>query len=396
MLQYLRAILVSLVFLAAASTAWGAVPGDQDGDRMVSGEELKNAEKLLKEGNITADEYAEIEHISKNYPRKVVDSLDNEVIIYKPVKSIIAPNSNAEELLRSIRASDRIIAVSDSTKEDPLFFPDLSKLPSIGSTRAPDSEKMLELHPDLMILSAQWDKTQADELQKTLSKSDPDMTIARFDCYRLENYDNETRKIAYLLEKENEADDFLKFYNDCVNIVVDRTSSLSGKDRPDVYLGYGEFPPFGAYGNSAGAAVRLEMAGGNNVFGDEIDKQYAEIDPEKIITKNPKIILRQVKTGGYSTTNTSDIKLHWEKTLNLTGWNNIDAVKNKRVYMMSSELQNKRYFIGLLYTAKVILPDLFQDMDPKVLHQEYLTRFQNLSLDLDKQGVFVYPDWEES
>ena len=396
MSRNLRNILVTLVFLAVASTTLGAIPGDQDGDRIVSQEELENARTLLKEGNITSEQLDEIEHISESYPRRVVDSLENEIVIYKPVKSIIAPNSNAEELLRSILAHDKIVAVSDSTKNDPLFFPELSKLPSIGSIRDPDSEKMLELNPDLMILSAQWDKAQADELQKALSKTDAEITIARFDCYRLENYDNETRKIAYLLEKEKEADDFLKFYNGCVNIVVNRTSSLSQNDKPKVYLGYGEFPPFGAYGNSAGAAVRLEMAGGDNIFGNEIEKQYAEIDPEKIITKNPEIILRQVKTGGYSATNTREMKLLWENTHNQTGWDNIDAIKNKEVYLMSSELQNKRYFIGLLYTAKILLPDLFKDMDPKALHQEYLTRFQNLSLDLNKQGVFVYPSWEES
>jgi len=157
MSRNLRNILVTLVFLAVASTTLGAIPGDQDGDRIVSQEELENARTLLKEGNITSEQLDEIEHISESYPRRVVDSLENEIVIYKPVKSIIAPNSNAEELLRSILAHDKIVAVSDSTKNDPLFFPELSKLPSIGSIRDPDSEKMLELNPDLMILSAQWD-----------------------------------------------------------------------------------------------------------------------------------------------------------------------------------------------------------------------------------------------
>lgn len=100
-----------------------------------------------------------------------------------------------------------------------------------------------------------------------------------------------------------------------------------------------------------------------------------------------------MKTGGYSTTDTSDFEALLNGTLNQTGWENIDAVKDKKVYMFSSELQNKRYFIGLLYTAKMVQPDLFEDLDPKALHQEYLTRFQNLSLDLDEQGVFIYPGW---
>jgi iron complex transport system substrate-binding protein len=30
-----------------------------------------------------------------------------------------------------------------------------------------------------------------------------------------------------------------------------------------------------------------------------------------------------------------------------------------------------------------------------MIHQEYLTRFQGLDIDLDEKGVFVYPPLEE-
>jgi iron complex transport system substrate-binding protein len=42
--------------------------------------------------------------------------------------------------------------------------------------------------------------------------------------------------------------------------------------------------------------------------------------------------------------------------------------------------------------AKWFHPDLFKDLDPQSIHQEYLTRFQGLDYDLSKQGVFVYPE----
>jgi iron complex transport system substrate-binding protein len=41
--------------------------------------------------------------------------------------------------------------------------------------------------------------------------------------------------------------------------------------------------------------------------------------------------------------------------------------------------------------AKWFHPDLFKDLDPQAIHQEYLNRFQNLDYNLDKNGVFVYP-----
>ncbi len=389
MLMLLASLAMSALSPASAQAI--VVPGDLDGDMIVSGDEMASAEQSYQEGKISSEQLEVIRHIHENYPRSVEDSIGCNVTIYKPVNSIIAPNSNADELLRSIGAVDKIIAVGESTKSDPLFFPELSKLPSVGSVRAPDTENILSLHPDLLILSAQWDTSHADALQETIQECDPTIVVARFDCYRLENYDDETRKIAYLLENEAEANEFLEFYNDHVNLVVSRTSSLSEAERPKVYLAYGEYPPYGAYGGSAGAAVRLEMAGGNNIFSDDIDTQYAEVDPEEIITKNPEVIIRQVQAGGYDTSDAAEMDALLKQTIDQSGWEYIDAIKNNNVYMISKELQNKRYFLGLLYTAKILLPEHFKDMDPQAIHQEYLSRFQNLNIDLDKQGVFVYP-----
>lgn len=42
--------------------------------------------------------------------------------------------------------------------------------------------------------------------------------------------------------------------------------------------------------------------------------------------------------------------------------------------------------------AKWFHPDLFKDLDPQEIHEEYLTKFQGLNYDLDKQDVFVYPE----
>jgi iron complex transport system substrate-binding protein len=41
--------------------------------------------------------------------------------------------------------------------------------------------------------------------------------------------------------------------------------------------------------------------------------------------------------------------------------------------------------------AKWFYPELFADLDPKAVHQEYLMRFQGLAINLDEHGVFVYP-----
>ncbi|MDM7939081.1 MAG: ABC transporter substrate-binding protein, partial [Methanothrix sp.] len=216
-----------LIILAATSLVHGAVPGDLDGDKIVSQDELQKAEEQLKDGKISAEQMEEIKHINENYPRKVTDSLGNEVVIYAPVKKIIAINSNAVELLRSIKAEDKIIAVDDSVKNDNIFFPELGQLPNVGTGRAPDSEKMLELRPDLVIISATWDKSYGDTLQNTLNSADKNISVIRLDCYRLETYENETNSLAYLLEREDQAKEFVAFFNKCLKGITNKTATLS-------------------------------------------------------------------------------------------------------------------------------------------------------------------------
>ena len=49
------------------------------------------------------------------------------------------------------------------------------------------------------------------------------------------------------------------------------------------------------------------------------------------------------------------------------------------------------YQIGVAYTAKWLHPDLFEDLDPQAVHQEYIDRFQGIDFDVKEHGVFVYP-----
>jgi iron complex transport system substrate-binding protein len=52
-----------------------------------------------------------------------------------------------------------------------------------------------------------------------------------------------------------------------------------------------------------------------------------------------------------------------------------------------------RHFVGIAYMAKWLYPDLFQDLDPHAIHQEYLTKFQGLPEDfMDNHGIFAYPE----
>ena len=70
-----------------------------------------------------------------------------------------------------------------------------------------------------------------------------------------------------------------------------------------------------------------------------------------------------------------------------------DAVKTEGVHLEYWQFSAGavRFFVGIAYMAKWFHPELFEDLDPQAIHQEYLTRFLDLDYDLDEHGVFVWP-----
>ncbi|MEA1998046.1 MAG: hypothetical protein U9N61_01790 [Euryarchaeota archaeon] len=73
--------------------------------------------------------------------------------------------------------------------------------------------------------------------------------------------------------------------------------------------------------------------------------------------------------------------------LAVLNWNTLEVMRSLK---QEKEITGGKHFIAAAYMAKWFYPELFTDLDPKAIHQEYLTRFQRLDYDLDEHGVFVY------
>jgi len=140
------------------------VPGDSNGDKIVSTEEQKAAEKLSQEGQITKAQLEEIKNIHENYPKTITDSANQMVTIYKPIqRAVIAYWIDAAITLQALKAEDSIIDITAPIAEQQTLFPKLSRLPVVGEiprVESLDFEKILELEPDVVITgenASTWD-----------------------------------------------------------------------------------------------------------------------------------------------------------------------------------------------------------------------------------------------
>jgi len=74
------------------------------------------------------------------------------------------------------------------------------------------------------------------------------------------------------------------------------------------------------------------------------------------------------------------------------GGEDIDAVRNGRVYVLYSPLiDGARHSIGVSYLAKIFYPDLLADIGPEEIHQKYLD-FVGFEYDLSEHKAFVIPE----
>jgi iron complex transport system substrate-binding protein len=396
----IKLVLILLIALTTSPGAWGSVPGDQNGDKIVSDSELESAKQANYKGEINSSQFAEIEHIHDNYPREVVDGNGKKFTLYCPLKRIVCFHASSIEVLRTLKVLDKIVGIDNQAlTEQADFYPELSKLTSVGSVTSPNSEAAIALHPDAAIVYNTYQTTECDTLQKEIEKLDPSIIVLHFDCHKPEYHISDVEKLGVIMEKEKEAEEYLQFYKELIGKINSTLKNVKSTERPRIYLeGSNDYK---SCAKGSGYHQKIEMAGGDNIFAN-LTTPYPTVDPEAVLVKDPQIVIKLVGhadssiANGYSVDDSSSMQAIRSSMMNRPGWSNMTAVKNDQVYVISNEIYGgAHFFVGVSYLAKVFYPDRFKDLDPRSIHQEHITRFQGMDLELDKHGVFFVPEVDE-
>ncbi|HOT06962.1 MAG TPA: ABC transporter substrate-binding protein [Methanotrichaceae archaeon] len=318
-----------------------------------------------------------------------LDSDNKAVSVKKPVKRLIVLGTSHAEVLRSLNCNKKIVGVSTYVTDKQDFHPEMMDLPTVGSGWTPDYEAIIGLDPDIILQYSGWTPEMEDNLKDT------GIAVARIGL-KMDNYTSEIARLGYVLDAEDSAKEVIDFHDGCMKTIRDRVGNLSEDKKPKVFLEWSL-----DYQTDPNSSLHqlCKMAGGLNIAAD-IPGKNPTVDAEWIMTKDPDIIVkypfRKTADHGYTTNNSSEMETLRENIISRPGFANITAVKEGGVFVMGQEIvSGPRALVAVAYMAKWFHPDLFKDLDPKAIHQEYLTRFQGLDYDLDKQGVFVYPPLEE-
>ena len=326
--------------------------------------------------------------LGKEKELTLIDGADRIVTVNKPVKRVVTLTSYPAEVIRIFGTQDKIVGIGSGIAEDDVYFPELSKLPAVGSSFTPDLEAILTLNPDLVFT---WN-SKAQGLGEDLAL----VTVVGFDLYKPETIAEEVEKCGYIFGSRDEAGEFIDWYEGYMNAIEERTEGISEGDKPRIYF---ESPKkYKTGGGGTGWDRKIVIAGGNNIFSDLPAKSYLQVDPEEVAERNPEIVVKEVSGGsGYATDDPAEFSGVRGEIMSRAELTHVDAVEDEKVYIIHIDIFGGfDHLPGIAYFAKWFHPDLFEDMDPQAIHQEYLTEFQGLDYDLNEHGVFVYPLLEES
>lgn len=406
------ALCVSLAFMpASASDFTLEIFGNANMDDTIDDNDIKYVEGIIEgtneeteladanyDGEIDEEDIAQIELIICGEEKEptLIDSLDRIVTVKMPINRAVVCVRNLLEILQTIQVeNDQIagITVGSNTDYNELFLSEYIGLPVVGSSswNLASVESMLSLYPDVVLLNR---ATQLDSTSEVLESAG--IPVLRFygGTYS-KDVVKETKALGYVFNKKDEADEFLDWYADIMNPIKEIVDEIPKGDRLKVYYESSHEQYYGLSEESA----HVGDAGGTNIFPDGMN-----INPEAVVAQNPDIIVIAAGcTAGYflDADDTIELKKIRDEMMTRPELQSVAAVKSGRVYVINGYMLSSmgcssgRGYLQIPYLAKWFHTDLFGDLDPQSIHQEYLTKFRRLDYDLNEKGVFVYPPLEE-
>ncbi len=338
---------------------------------------------------------------------RVVDGNGETHVIEKPVEHIIVEYIDNAELVRILDRENRIVGIAGYDyifEKCVMQFPEIRKKPTVGLFWKFDYEAVLGLSPDLILTFG------ADTSEKREKLPGVDVFFPGLYYPDLQNPDESifvrgVRALGRILDSEVRAEEYIKWYLDLADIIDSRTSKIPESERPQVFIT--SYPhtdlntsTFSAYMEKDTLTQAMTLAGGRSISesiaGYKQGGYGIKVDIEWVLEKDPDIIILhavdRVDLYGYETDDPLKIEEAMHQLISRPELAKLKAVNNKRIYLFNGHLRNDASggIIAAAYMARIFHSDIFTDINPEDIHQEYIN-MQGLKYDLDRHGVFLFP-----
>lgn len=282
----------------------------------------------------------------------VTDSNKHKVTVKKASDKVVALTSSFAELW--LLAGGKLKGVSNDAVDERNIGITKSDVEIVGTSMKPNSEKILALHPDLVILS----KDMPDDMKMTdmLDKAAIPYYICKVET--LDDYLSTLKNFVAITGKENNYKENGEKIKEQVTKLLQQLPN-SNKTAPSALVLRAFSSGVNVLSNDNTVCNILNDIGVINIAKSNASL-LKELSVEAIIKENPDYIF-VVTMGSNKEAAIASLK----KSLSSNpAWNNLKAVKNNNVYILPKELfeykPNSRWGESYEYLLKIIYPEVYK------------------------------------
>jgi len=239
---------------------------------------------------------------------EVTDDMGNKVRLNQPAQRIISLAPDITEILFAVGAGQQVVGVISGSD-----YPEAARhLPEVGSYSGIDLERIISLHPDLIVT---WSNTFARQLMALKKMHLPVYTT---EPRHLEDVPHTMINLGCLTDRTTSANKAVKQYNARLKAIRER---YHAKKPVTVFYQIGSYSLITINKDSWINQV-ITLCGGRNIFADS-RTLAPEVGWEAVVTANPDVIV--------SSATSEDWKSRW------ANWPEMAAVKNHLLFTVNPD-----------------------------------------------------------
>ena len=296
--------------------------------------------------------------------RTLTDSAARQVQIPETVESVVCVGVGALRYTCYMGAQDLVIGVEDyETKSgmsrlyNYIHFDKFETLPVIGTNGAPYTEEIINLAPDVIVMSKSA-SVDADQLQTQTGT--PVIVVPGSDTTLDDDAYETIRILGELYGKQDRATQLTSYLKGIEKDLTDRTANIPESEKPSVYVGGVSFKGHHGFEGTEAGYGPFTLIGAKNLADTTGQIGAFNIDLEQVLAWDPDVIFIDFNGMGF---------IREDYAENPDYYNSLTAVQEGKVYSQisfrSSASNLETALADAYYAACVIYPEAFQDINPE-------------------------------
>lgn len=251
-------------------------------------------------------------------------NIDTGISENKEIRIVSLAPSNTE-ILVGLDLGDNIIGIDQYSEG----IKGVSENIQVFEIGVPNIEAVLKLNPTHLLLSG-----YTSDLSKYVELENIGVKVINIDTpTSIQGIYDSIELIGKSFNSVSKSKEMIESIKSSIEDIIGNNNS----EKVSVYFEISQAPYLYSFGRSTYLNEIIELSGGENIFGNL--EGWISPSEESIIKANPQIIFTNV-----------NVERNIDEIKNRHGWENIDAVKNNRIYYIDKDMSSRasQFFIVAL------------------------------------------------